>query len=180
MLLLLIIIKLEKLECQLSGPRWWQSRTLGLESPGSSSSCAHLPPAKASGMLLWPPEDGLLEQRVTRSCRKPGSSRLPSTSALINTLLAEASRQGTASQNWALRARAVTRGTLGTWLHGFLAGGWTQVSESGSDRGLASPTWRVPGSAGKWGQDQRALGRAGPYTAGTRGAVWLVQACSPS
>lgn len=176
MLLLLIIIKLEKLECQLSGPRWWQSRTLGLESPGSSSSCAHLPPAKASGMLLWPPEDGLLEQRVTRSCRKPGSSRLSSTSALINTLLAEASRQGTASQNWALRARAVTGGTLGTWLHGRLAGGWTQVSESGSDRGLAGPTWRVPGSAGKRGQDQRARGRAGPYTAGTHGAVRLLQA----
>lgn len=176
MLLLLIIIKLEKLECQLSGPRWWQSRTLGLESPGSSSSCAHLPPAKASGMLLWPPEDGLLEQRVTRSCRKLGSSRLPSTGALIDTLSAEASRQGTTSQNWALRARAVIGGMLGTWLPGRLAGRWTQVSESGSDRGLAGPTWRVPGSAGKRGQDQRARGRAGPYTAGTHGAVRLLQA----
>lgn len=74
-------------------------------------------------MLLWPWEGRLLEQRVTRSCRKPGSSRLPSIGALINTLSAEASRQGTASQNWALRVRAVTGGSLGTWLPGCLAGG---------------------------------------------------------
>lgn len=75
--------------------------------------------------------------------RKSGPFKAPSTDTLMEALSAVTSRQGAGSQNcdW--------QGHQGPGFLDALAGGWMEVSQSGSDKGLINHSQRVPGSAGR-------------------------------